>query len=80
MKTLDLAERKPTLEELLAWARVDAVLIRASDGHEYVLEQADDFEREVATLGKSEEFMKFLRKREQEQDRISLDDFEKTLS
>ena len=79
MKTLDLTERKPTLEELLAWARAEAVLIHAPDGHEFILEQADDFEREVATLSKSEKFMRFLQKRLQERDTIPIDDFEKTL-
>jgi hypothetical protein len=80
MKTLDLTERQITLEDLLGWARTDSVLIRAPDGHEFILEEADDFEREVTTLGSSEKFMQFLRERSQEQATVPLDKFLKTLS
>ena len=75
MKTLDLTECQVTLEEMLGWARADSVLIRAQDGHEFILEEADDFEREVAALGSNEKFMQFLRERSQEQATISLGEF-----
>lgn len=80
MKTLDLTLQTITLDELLKWASLDAVLILAPDGHRFVLEEAGEFEREVMMLGKSEKFMRFLKERSQEKETISLDDFEKTLS
>lgn len=79
MKTIDLTETMATLDELLAWASDKAVIIRAPDGHEFILEQADDLEREVAMLGGSEEFVRFLQARAQERGTIPIEDFEKTL-
>jgi hypothetical protein len=55
------------------------VLIQAPDGHEFILEEADDFEREVALLGSSETFMEFLEERSQENGTIPLEEVEKLL-
>ena len=49
------------------------------DGNPYILEEADAFEKEVAILGKSEKFMKFLEERSKEEGTISIDDMEKKL-
>jgi len=79
MKTLDLTRQKVTIEDLLGWAASDLVLIRARDGHEFILEEVDDFVGEVAMLGSSEKFMQFLAERAQESGTISLDEVEKAL-
>jgi len=47
-------------------AKSDAVIIKGSDGVQYILEEAEEFEREAASLGKSEKFMSFLKKRSEE--------------
>jgi hypothetical protein len=57
MKTVDLKEESPTLSELLSIARGDAVLIVSQEGAAFVLTEADDFDREVSDLGKSERFL-----------------------
>lgn len=74
MKTLDLKQRSVDVRELLAWALTESVLIRSEDGHEFILESADDFDREVAELGNSETFMSFLAERAAEYDVVDLDD------
>jgi hypothetical protein len=79
MITLDLRDRDVTLEELLQFASSDSVLIRAPDGQEFVLESADEFDREVATLGRSEKFMEFLASRSREAGTVALDDLKKEL-
>ena len=80
MIKLDLRRHRITsVEELLNWAKSDSVLIQTPDGHEFILEEADDFEHEVALLGSSETFMSFLEERSQEGGTISLDEVEKTL-
>jgi hypothetical protein len=48
--------------------------------HEFSVEEADDFEREVAILGGSHRFMQLLEERFQERTTISLDEFTTTLS
>ena len=72
MKTIDLKERKPSVDELLAWAKSEVVIIRGRDGGHFVLEEADEFEQEVAALGGSEHFMKFLKKRSKEKERTPI--------
>ena len=66
MKTIDLASDELTLAELLALAKSDSVLIHSATGEDFLLEPADDFDREVALLGQSERFMSFLQGRSKE--------------
>jgi hypothetical protein len=79
MITLDLRQQRVTLEELLHFASSDSVLIRTDDGQEYILESADEFDREVAMLGKSEKFMQFLAERSKEKGTITLEQLKKDL-
>jgi hypothetical protein len=79
MKTLDLRQQTVTVEELLQIASADSVLIRANDGQEFYLEPADEFEREVATLGQSEKFMQFLAERSKEPGAIPLEELQREL-
>jgi hypothetical protein len=79
MITLDLRYQQITLEELFRVARSESVLIVTDEGQEYILEAADEFDREVAELGKSEKFMEFLAERRKESGRIPLDEIERRL-
>jgi hypothetical protein len=74
MKTIDLSREKHTLDELLTLAKTDTVLIHTVDGNEFFIEEADEFEREVATLGSSDKFMSFLGERSREERDISIED------
>jgi hypothetical protein len=42
------------------------VRILTADGHAFVLENADDFDKEVQLLGKSKKFQRFLKERSKE--------------
>jgi len=66
MKTVDLAREPHTLGELLALAKRESILIHSPAGEDFLLEPADDFDREVALLGQSERFLSFLRERSKE--------------
>jgi len=66
MKTIDLSRGKHSVAELLALAKSDTVLIHSSSGDDFLLEQADEFDREVAALGRSDKFMSFLEQRSKE--------------
>ncbi len=66
MKTIDLSRGKHSVAELLALAKSDTVLIHSSSGDDFLLEQADEFDREVAALGRSGKFMSFLEQRSKE--------------
>ncbi len=79
MITLDLRHQQITLEELFRVARSESVLIVTDEGQEYILEAADEFDREVAELGRSEKFMDFLAERRKESGRIPLEEIERRL-
>ncbi|MBM4033035.1 MAG: hypothetical protein FJ291_14790 [Planctomycetes bacterium] len=78
MKTVDLACEDCTLADLLALARSESVLIHAATGEDFLLEPADDFDREVASLGRSERFMTFLKGRAEESGGRSLAEIRKS--
>ena len=73
MKTIKLDKKTPSIEELLAIARQEAVSLVSPDGTRFVLEEADDFDQEVAQLGSSEKFMKFLERRSRERGVTSIE-------
>src|SRR5213083_1780246 len=79
MKTINLKEESPSVAQLLAMARKKSVLLVSQDGATFVLEEADEFDREVAELGGSEKFMKFLSKRSKEKATTSIEQFAKEL-
>ena len=66
MRTIDLTLAARTLAELLALARRERILIHSAAGEDFVLEPADEFDREVALLGQSDRFMSFLHERSKE--------------
>lgn len=80
MKTVQLNDvNAPTMDEILSMAREESILIVSLDGTRYVLEEADEFEQEVAQLGNSQKFMEFLQARSTEKSTTSIDDFAKDL-
>ncbi|MDI6794230.1 MAG: hypothetical protein QME81_15435 [bacterium] len=80
MKTIDLKDRKVSFDNLLTLAISDSLLILAKNGHEYILEEADEFEKEVMMLGQSERFMSFLEGRRKEKGTISLEEIERKMN
>ena len=77
MKTIDLGKAQYSLSELLALARTESVLIHSATGEDFLLEQADKFDREAAVLGASEKFMSFLKDRASETGDIPISKVEK---
>lgn len=79
MKTVNLEEEKLNLEEVINLARKEPVLLLASDGKEFLISEADDFEREAETLRGSQAFQKFLDERSKSKRRIPLEEIEKEI-
>ncbi len=76
MRTVNLEERKIDLEAALDLARQEPVLLVTPDGHEFLLGEADDFEKEVEALRNSQAFQRFLDERSRSTGRISLAEIE----
>ena len=72
MRIIDLGREKHTLAELLALAKDERIFIRSAAGEDFLLEPADELDREVAALAGSERFMSFLEERSKEAGGLSL--------
>ena len=79
MKTVNLAKEKLDLKEVINLARKEPVLLLTSDGKEFFITEADDFEKEVEMLRGSQSFQKFLDERSMCKHRIPLEDIEKEI-
>ena len=73
MKTINLQKDSPSLRQLLAMASNESVLLVSDDGKTFMLEEADEFDREVQELGNSDRFMKFLEERSKEKGVIPIE-------
>jgi hypothetical protein len=76
MKTVDLAQEQIDLTSLLRLAQNEPILLLTAEGQEFLLSEADDFEREVETLRASKSFQQFLDERSAGKSKISLDELE----
>ena len=77
MKRIDLAKEHRSLSEVLTLAKSDTVIIRSASGEDFVLEPADEFDREVAALGAREKFTSFLNARAKETGDVPLSEVRK---
>ena len=72
MKIIDLKREKLTLLQALKIADGENVLLKTAHGKEFVLAEADDFEREIGLVRENESLMKLLVKRSKEKKKYSL--------
>jgi len=77
MKSVDLSTEHPSLAQILDMARSENVLLHADSGEDFVIERADEFDREAAKLGSSDKFMSFLEERSQESGDLTFEDVKK---
>lgn len=76
MKTVNLEEEKIDLAEAIDLARQEPLLLVTSTGQEFLLAEADDFEREAEILRNSVDFQQFLNDRSRAPHRIPLEEIE----
>ncbi len=76
MKSIDLRGQRVDLEELIALARKEPVLLLTADGKQFLLAEADDFDREGEALRGSQTFQRFLDERSQSRRRVALEEIE----
>ena len=79
MRTVNLAEEPLDLAAVLNLAGQEPVLLLTPDGKEFVLTEADDFEREVEGLRRSPTFQQFLEERSKDQRLIPLEEIEREI-
>ena len=59
MKTIELEKEPLDLQAVIELAHQEPVLLVTADGKEFCVAEADDFEREVERLRKSQAFQRF---------------------
>ena len=82
MKLINLAEQAVDISHVLELAQEGPVVLLAPDGREYVVAEADDFDREVEQLRNSVAFQRFLDERSAYQTtkrRIPLDEIRREI-
>ncbi len=72
MKRISVSSKSRVLNGLLKRALKENIIIRARDGHEFVLAEIEDFNREIELTRQNEKLMKLLDQRGQEKATISL--------
>ncbi len=80
MKNIDLTKETRSLSEVLSLARTESLLIHSASGEAFILEPADEFDREAAALGGSDKFMSFLETRSKESGGLSMREMRKKRS
>ena len=63
MKTVIISARAKTINTLLKEAQKGGLILRSSDGHEFILAEIDDFNREIELTRQNQELMKLLDER-----------------
>jgi hypothetical protein len=72
MKTVIISSRARSIRELLAQASRDNLILRTSDGQEFILAEIDDFNREIELTRQNKALMKLLEARSKPKKRIPL--------
>ncbi|MHB1560077.1 MAG: hypothetical protein ACYC61_21715 [Isosphaeraceae bacterium] len=79
MTVIELADRHPSLEEVMGLAREGVVVLRRPDGLAFAVAPLDDFEVEVEMLRNRPDFLGFLRDLSAEEASIPMADLRKDL-
>jgi len=79
MKTVDLGATNPPLHEVLKLAESENLIVRTSDGREFVVAEIDDFDREVSLVRQNDELMRLLAERSREENSVSAGDARRQL-
>ena len=72
MKIVGVSSDEPSLHDLLAQASQENLILRTTDGREFILAEIDDFDREIELTRQNEELMRLLDARGREKGTVSL--------
>ena len=72
MKIVELTTIAPALAELLELASEDTLILKTSEGREFVLAEVDDFDTEIDLVRQNEELMTLLAERSREKKTYTL--------
>lgn len=79
MKTIEIPKRSKGLNQLLAKAQRENLLLRSSNGVEFILAEINDFDREIDLQRENQDLMAFLDRRGQQRPILSASEVRKRL-
>jgi hypothetical protein len=79
MKTIEVSDDSPKLDEVLKLASEENIILKTVDGRNFVLAEVDDFEREIQLTRQNQELMRFLDDRSMETKTYSIDEVRRKL-
>ena len=79
MKTVTIEGGSEEIRALLEQAREEDVIVRLSDGSEFMLSAVDDFDHEIVRTRRNEKLMALLDERAAQTQTISLDEVKRQL-
>jgi len=80
MKIVDIVNGHPSLDDVVALAKQEPVVLRKADGSVFAVSEVDEFDVEVELLTNNTDFMSFLRQRSQEKSTVSLEELRDELA
>ncbi|MFO1434772.1 MAG: hypothetical protein U1F76_32605 [Candidatus Competibacteraceae bacterium] len=72
MKTIMISQREKKFNALLKQALKENLILKTANGHEFILAEVDDFNREIECTRQNEQLMNLLDSRGQEKATLSL--------
>lgn len=79
MKTIAVSKRAKGVNQLLRQAEQENIILRSSDGTEFILAEIDDFNREIELTRRNKKLMRFLEQRAKQVKTIPIEDAKKQL-
>lgn len=79
MRIIEVSENKLNINEILNSASTENVILKISDGREFILAEIDNFDRELELTRQNEELMDFLERRSEEGETYSLEEVKQQL-
>jgi hypothetical protein len=68
MKTVNISTKAKTVTSLLKKAKKGGLILRSPEGHEFILAEIDDFNREIELTRQNKALMKLLDERGQQKE------------
>ncbi len=72
MKTVTVSKRAKGINALLKQARRQNLILRSPEGHEFILAELDDFDREIELTRQNKKLMELLERRAKQTKTVSL--------
>jgi len=74
MKTVNVSTKAKTVTNLLKKAKKGGLILKSPEGHEFILAEIDDFNREIELTRQNKELMKLLDERGKQNKTIKCDE------